>query len=99
MPSSPFSEKPKTRQASNLYHVVNEELARMHNLLEAEYRVNYDQYNSQYRMMGGPTGYPIDRSPIYQHIRELHHTLMEALKSHDALIQQKVAELALTDGE
>ena len=71
----------------------------MHNLLETEYRINYEQYNSQYRMMGGPPGYPIDRSPIYRDIRELHAALVEALKSHDALIQQKVAELALTDGE
>lgn len=93
------SNKPNRNQAINLYGVYNEELTRMHALMQTYLQLPKDPhgYGSINR---GYQPHPSDHMPvIYQRIVELQNILIAALQSHDPLIQEKVAELALTGTE
>lgn len=82
-------------QAINLYSVYSDELARMHELVKMYLQLPKDPYNGINRH--GGYGSPHDNLGVfYQRIVELQNILIAALQSHDPLIQEKVAELALT---
>lgn len=84
------------RPAINLYGIFNEELNRMHDLLKFTLsNINttpsdpniFPQYHHKSKL---------DPYHIYNRIHELQEFLANAIKSHDPLIQEKIAELALT---
>ena len=85
--------------ALNLYAVYNQELERMHDLFRYYLSLpKEDQFQNQYHSMGSkrPTVNPHDIGMLYRRILDMQQLLMEALKTHEPMIQEKVAELALT---
>lgn len=91
------SSKPSRSQAINLYGVYNEELTRMHALMQTYLQLPKDPHGGYGSINRGYQPHPSDHMPvIYQRIVELQNILIAALQSHDPLIQEKVAELALT---
>lgn len=91
----------ETKQAVNIYGVLDNELARLHRLVETF--VVHESRSSQrdrYGMSsyGHSSGYPSlpDAHHIYARINEIQNILLTAVAGADALVQQKVAELALT---
>lgn len=92
------SEKPSTGPAAvNLYRVYNEELQRMHALMQTYLQLPKDDntyrrgssYNQTYHS-------PSEMGVIWKRITELQDILIACLQTHDPAIQAKVAELALT---
>ena len=85
----------------NLYGVLDKELARMHDLLKTYLTLpkepsgpsyggaNYGSYSSN---TATHSNIPI----MYSRIVEIQDLLMKALVAHDVLLQNKIAELALT---
>lgn len=85
------------KTAINLYGVYNEELNRMHALMQTYLQLPKDPHGGYGSINRGYQPHPSDHMPvIYQRIVELQNILIAALQSHDPLIQEKVAELALT---
>lgn len=92
----------ETKQAVNIYGVLDNELARLHRLVETF--VVHESRSSQrdrYGLGSGyghSSGYPSlpDAHHIYARINEIQNILLTAVAGADALVQQKVAELALT---
>lgn len=96
----------------NIYNVYNQELERMHALLKW-YLALPEAYSDPYRIhygssTGGPAGAttstnssrnPYHASKIFDRIQLLQEALIQAIKNNDQLVQEKVAELALTDAK
>jgi hypothetical protein len=97
---------------NNVYSLANAELQRLHELLIHAQR-NPDPHQHQAMgglaygglssgSSAGILGYPysyggMDVRTIYQKIDAFHAIILEAMKTMDIKIQEKVAELALTD--
>lgn len=91
----------KHNQALNLYGILDNELARMHTLMQTYLALpshNPHQHGSY--SSGGissATGFSSSQMPvIYRRINEIQDMLMLAVKAHDPAIQVAIAELALT---
>ena len=82
--------KSETKQVFNIYGIYSEELARMHTLMHA-----YMKLPQEHNYHGNHV-VPREMGVFYKRIVELQNILITALQSHDSLIQEKVAELALT---
>ena len=67
----------------NLYDVLDNELKRMHGLLDTIMRSSGENKDANV-------------VEVYKRIAGMQDKLMVALEKHDALIQEKVAQLALT---
>lgn len=88
--------KDQNKVPLNLYGILDNEMSRMHALLQAYlalpsedngYGVSHHRSFSSKRQ---------DIPELYKRIIHMQDTLLTALASHDKLIQDKVAELALT---
>lgn len=92
------SEQPKTNQVVNLYGAYSEELKRMHDLVKMCLQNPTEQHYQQHNPMSRNYGYQPhqDASAFWQRIVQMQDILIAALQSHDPIIQEKVAELALT---
>lgn len=94
------SEQPKSNQTIlNLYGAYNQELQRMHDLVKICIQSPTEQHYQQHNPMSRGYGYPPpsqDAHAFWQRIIEMQNILIAALQSHDPIIQEKVAELALT---
>lgn len=89
--------QPSKKQAINLYGVYNEELARMHELMKTYMTLPREPSSPYGRYTAGGNYTTHSELPvIYERIQHLQNILIAALQSHDPLIQEKVAELALT---
>lgn len=78
----------------NIYEVYDNELARMHALL-----IHYMQLPTEnnYSRVTGPSSSQYNQmSTIYKRLLEMQTHLIDAFKGRDEVIQNKVAELALT---
>jgi hypothetical protein len=81
----------------NIYTVLDNELARMHELLRIYMQLpNADDNNYTYKKL--PTN-PSNMGTIYKRIIDLQNVVLMATKSADAEIQKAVAELALTGSD
>lgn len=81
--------------ALNIYGVLDNELGRMHQLMLTYLALT--QYPAQpYHSNHGSSHSPADMSEFYKRITKMQDMLMGVAAKHDELIQQKVAELALT---
>jgi len=90
------SEQPKpNNQAVNLYGAFNEELQRMHDLVKMSMQQPHDQSTYHSRMGGYHPPSHHTAELFWQRIIQLQDIMIAALQSHDPLIQEKVAELAL----
>lgn len=85
----------ETKQALNIYGVLDNELARLHRLVETY--LHHEQRQSR-DMRYGHGGYPSheDAGAIYRRILEIQNIMLQAVAGSDAKIQEAVAELALT---
>lgn len=96
-----MNEPKQKKTVINLYGAYNDELARMHELVKLQMTLiaqqpvvhghSYGSINHGYSNHHGVT-----LETFYTRMVELQNVLVEALKGHDPLIQEKVAELALT---
>lgn len=91
--------KSTSQAAINIYAILDNEMARMHALLqtymtlpkeESYHRTNYGGLSS-HSSFSSHGGMP----QIYKRILDIQDLLLKALVSHDEIIQEKVAELAL----
>lgn len=85
----------ETKQALNIYGVLDNELTRLHRLVETYLHHNE---RSARDMRYGHGGYPSheDAGAIYRRILEIQNIMLQAVAGSDAKIQEAVAELALT---
>ena len=83
------------KQAINIYGVLDNELTRLHRLVETY--LHHEQRQSR-DMRYGHSGYPghEDAGAIYRRILEIQNIMLQAVAGSDAKIQEAVAELALT---
>lgn len=86
----------------NLYGLVDNELARMHTLMQTYLTLPADSSSAGYgglssaRSFGSaPSQIPI----IYKRITELQDLLVKSLIAHDQLLQDKIAEVAMMGTE
>lgn len=85
----------------NIYGIFDNELTRMHELVArtAEYEA---RAITQHAMQQAHSSYTNTYTPhssvstVYKRLRELQDVLIAAMTGRDEIIQQKVAELALT---
>ena len=97
----PKSNLPKsTSQAAiNIYAILDNEMARMHALLQTYMTLpKEDSYQrSSYGGLSSHTSFSSHGGmpQIYKRIIDIQDLLLKALVSHDEIIQEKVAELAL----
>ena len=87
----------KSKVAVNLYGIVDNELARMHELLHIMI-ASQDRKASQPNMSYSYNG-STDPNAIVQRIMQIQNHLVEAMLSSDKQLQERVAELALTGSE
>ena len=92
------SEQKLNTAAVNLYGAYNKELERMHALMQTYLQLpKQDTYQQQRHGSYQPPSYHHgDISVFWKRITQLQDVLIAALQSHDPIIQEKVAELALT---
>lgn len=94
-------QKPKsTNQAAiNLYSILDNEMARMHALLQTYMTLpKQDVYTQTYGGLSNHTSitnHLTSIPQIYKRILDIQDLLLKALVVHDEAIQEKVAELAL----
>lgn len=88
MPSEPKQKNP----ALNLYNLMDNEMARMHELLKHTLSFPQNMHTSSSLSQCGFIGTSND---IYQRIVNMQTTMIDAIRVHDPAIQEKVAELAL----
>lgn len=88
----------ENNQVVNLYGAFNEEMKRMHELVKVCIQQNQHDEHRHQQMMGRNYGYQPshDASAFWQRIVQMQDIMIAALQSHDPIIQEKVAELALT---
>jgi hypothetical protein len=78
----------------NLYGIMDNELARMHNFLLAYLALPKEPaYSHAY---GTPSNQTNDLGEIYKRIIQMQDLLLQSLISHDKELQERIAELALT---
>ena len=85
----------------NLYEILDNEMARMHQLLLAYLALPKEDGYSHSSYGGLNSGSAFNSThanviPIYKRIMEMQDLMLKALVAHDEIIQEKVAELALT---
>ena len=83
-------------QALNLYGIMDNEMARMHSLLQTYMTL---PKSSGLSHQGSFHNHSYDIPEIYRRIIHMQDILLTALAGHDVTIQNKVAELALTGEE
>lgn len=82
-------------QALNLYGILDNELARMHVLMQTYMAL--PAQNQQYPSGNMSSPNPHGNMPaIYRRIQDIQDMLLLAVKAHDPAIQAAIAELALT---
>jgi hypothetical protein len=88
----------------NIYNTLDNELNRMHVLLMYYLSLPREQHINTYsstslgsHQMNAPSNPQIP--VIYKRISEMQEILLKAISEHDALVQQKVAELAMMGKE
>jgi hypothetical protein len=82
----------------NLYGILDNEMTRMHQLLQTYMTLPQEQ---TYSRGGGLSSFgqtsPGTQIPmLYKRIIDMQDLLLKAVVAHDAVIQDKIAELALT---
>lgn len=77
--------------AVNIHGILDNELARIHNLLQHYASLNAGR-SGNYGQYGGNS----ESHEIYARIQQMQEILLKAVATHDSNIQEKVAELALT---
>lgn len=96
------NEKDNTnRGVTNIYSLLDKELERLHRLLESmshyrsrEYSMEAERY---YRQFGHyPRDNYSDGTQVYKRILQIQDIVLKGFESRDQIIQEKVAELALT---
>ena len=81
----------------NLYGILDNELARMHELMRIYLAPKEDIMYSQHTNGGRSSAVPQNHlGEIYKRITTLQDLLLQSLISHDAELQNRIAELALT---
>lgn len=93
-------QKLQTSQAAiNIYAILDNEMARMHALLQTYMTLpQKDHYTSSYGGLSSSSSFSSHQNgipQIYRRILDIQDLLLKALVSHDEIIQEKVAELAL----
>ena len=83
----------------NLYGIMDNELARMHNFMIAYMSLPKEHTNQKYSTSyasntAGSTH--SDLGEIYKRIIQMQDLLLQSLISHDKELQERIAELALT---
>lgn len=86
------------KQTLNLYGILDNEMARMHALLQTYMTLPQQDSHNPYGGLSANRSFSSHGgSPeIYKRIIKMQDLLLEAVVSHDEIIQEKVAELALT---
>jgi hypothetical protein len=86
----------------NLYGILDNEMARMHGLMQTYLSLPKDppQYgqhtNGGLSSLNSFSAGPHNQIPvIYKRILDMQDLLLKAIESHDVVVQDKVAELAL----
>ena len=87
----------------NIYGVLDNELSRLHRLIET-FMVHNDRSRNQDRYTSGTTLgnpfttpiIPFDINAVYNRIIEIHDVILNAVSNSESKIQEAVAELALT---
>jgi len=83
------------KTAVNLYGILDNELARMHELMQVYLKLPTSQpgsYSNNVSMNSNHYHMPV----IFEKISKIQDVLLQAVVSHDKVLQDKVAELALT---
>jgi len=81
----------------NLYGILDNELARMHDLMRIYLALPKEEPMYQQRTNGGHSSTSHGHlGEIYRRITTLQDLLLQSLISHDAELQNRIAELALT---
>lgn len=83
----------------NIYSVLNDELSRMHDLMKVYLNLPKDPASYSSSSLGAMVAPHTMVTPIYKRITEIQDILLKAIKEHDAIVQQKVAELAIMGKE
>lgn len=76
----------------NMFGILDNELARMHSLMQHYTSLNAGRSNN-YGSYGMGSS---EAHEIYARILQMQEILLKAIATHDGTIQEKVAELALT---
>lgn len=85
------------KSSINIYQVYDSELERMHRLLHTYISLPQDQIGySKNPTYSNTTGQNHQLGTIYKRILEMQNVLIKSFAERDELIQEKVAELALT---
>jgi hypothetical protein len=82
----------------NVYSVLNDELNRMHDLMKLYLSLPREPTYAS-TSLGGSNMPHAMVTPIYKRIIEIQDILLKAVSEHDALVQEKVAELAMMGKE
>jgi hypothetical protein len=93
-----MKQEQKQQPALNLYSILDNEMARMHSLLQA-YMTLPQHNDTGYSGISHGSSFGAARRDvpeIYKRIVKMQDLLIQAVAQHDPLIQEKVAELALT---
>ena len=77
--------------AKNIYQVLDNELERLHRIMNRDYHSQTGGFQRYGSMQ--------DNQFAYSRIQKIQDILLDAVKTHDALVQEKVAELAFTSVE
>jgi len=84
----------------NLYGILDNELNRMHDLMRIYLSLPRDsQQQQQYTIYSSNGSLSVNNSgmgKIYERIVNLQDLLLQSVISHDKVLQEKIAELALT---
>jgi len=80
----------------NLYGILDNELTRMHQLMALLIQQPTEQHNDIGNHYSHSSYSNNNMSAAFGRIVELQHILTQALIAHDKLLQEKIAELALT---
>jgi hypothetical protein len=82
----------------NLYGILDNELSRMHDLMRVYLALpKEDIMYSQHTNGGRSSAVPQNHlGEVYRRIVNLQDLLLQSLISHDKLLQERIAELALT---
>ena len=83
----------------NLYGILDNELNRMHDLMRIYLSLPRDSQQQQYTTYSSNGSSPVNHSgmgKIYERIVNLQDLLLQSVISHDKVLQEKIAELALT---
>jgi hypothetical protein len=91
-------QKLNSQAAINIYAILDNEMARMHALLQTYMTLpKEDSYRTNYGGLSSATSFSSHGGmpQIYKRIIDMQDLMLKALVAHDEIIQDKVAELAL----